>query len=414
MPDSVAIIGSGIVGICTAIELLKTGHSVTLFDTCEPGTQTSRWNAGVLTPSSLVPLNNPRLFGKLPKLLTGRVPGFRINSASIARTLPWGARFLMNARTSRFNKTVRALHDLITLSREAHQTHLAAIGKGELLACGGWIVFYRNEADFRANAFQLRIYDRFGIDYHVLSPEELATLEPCLRENCHRAVHVRATASAEPALILRSYVDYARQLGAVFLKGKVTSLAQTDAGVAVSVEGTEREVFDRAVISAGAWSNDVLESLKLRLPMAVERGYLQTFELQGGARLTRPIYDTANGCVVSPRVEGIQISTGTELTELGAPADPSQIEEAISRMKRLLPLGAATMDTPAVGNRPTLVDSLPAIGALRNHPDIWLACGHQHIGFSTSAGTGRLIAAQMNQTALPIEASRFSPARFGI
>ena len=47
----IVIIGSGIVGICTAVELINRGFSVTLIDPNEPGSQTSYGNAGVLTDS---------------------------------------------------------------------------------------------------------------------------------------------------------------------------------------------------------------------------------------------------------------------------------------------------------------------------------------------------------------------------
>ena len=58
----IVIIGSGIVGICTGIELINRGFSVTLIDPNEPGSQTSYGNAGVLTDSSLMIINNPHLF----------------------------------------------------------------------------------------------------------------------------------------------------------------------------------------------------------------------------------------------------------------------------------------------------------------------------------------------------------------
>ena len=50
----IAIIGSGIVGICTAVELINRGFSVTVIDPNEPGSQTSYGNAGVLTDTSLM------------------------------------------------------------------------------------------------------------------------------------------------------------------------------------------------------------------------------------------------------------------------------------------------------------------------------------------------------------------------
>ena len=47
--EKIVVIGSGIVGICTAVELINRGFSVTMIDPNEPGSQTSYGNAGVLT-----------------------------------------------------------------------------------------------------------------------------------------------------------------------------------------------------------------------------------------------------------------------------------------------------------------------------------------------------------------------------
>jgi len=37
----ILVIGSGIVGLCSGIELIERGHSVTLIDLNDPGSQTS-------------------------------------------------------------------------------------------------------------------------------------------------------------------------------------------------------------------------------------------------------------------------------------------------------------------------------------------------------------------------------------
>jgi len=99
--------------------------------------------------------------------------------------------------------------------------------------------------------------------------------------------------------------------------------------------------------------------------MAVERGYLKTFSLKQGHELHRPIYDVEAGYVVSPRSTGIQISTGTELTTINGKPAPSQLYSAIEKLKTLLSLGTPTMDSYAVSNRPSLSDSLPAIGPVK-------------------------------------------------
>jgi len=65
----ILVIGSGIVGLCSGIELIERGYSVTIIDPNQPGSQTSYGNAGVITDSSLIIVNNPQLLKSLFSLI---------------------------------------------------------------------------------------------------------------------------------------------------------------------------------------------------------------------------------------------------------------------------------------------------------------------------------------------------------
>ena len=55
----IAIVGAGIVGVSTAIWLLRDGHKVTLIDKAGPGEGTSHGNGGVLASCSVIPVTVP-------------------------------------------------------------------------------------------------------------------------------------------------------------------------------------------------------------------------------------------------------------------------------------------------------------------------------------------------------------------
>jgi len=411
---SVAIVGAGIVGICTAIELLKTGQKVTLFDKELPGSQSSLWNAGVLATSSLIPLNNPQLISKIPYLLAGRIPGFRLNPGQLLHTLPWAVRFFANSRRWRFDEVVSALNALIGLSRKIHKAHIDDLGQPDLLVENGWLFIYRTKAGFADSAFQGEILDQYHVAHQVLDADMLSELEPGLSRNVYGARHISDSLSTEPAMLLSAYIEYARRLGAKFRRVEVKSIARKTAGIALASEGNNIEIFDNVVVAAGAWSNQLLQSVNIKLPMVVERGYLKTFSLRGATKLNRPFFDVEAGYVASPRQCGIQISTGTELTTVDAAPNEIQLHNAVEQLKTLLPLGNPQMDSAAVSNRPSLTDSLPVIGPVKKVPGLWLATGHQHMGFSTSAGTGRLLSALINRTKPDIDPEPYLPARFNI
>ena len=105
----IAIIGSGIVGICTAVELINRGFSVTVIDPNEPGSQTSYGNAGVLTDTSLMIINNPQLLRSLFSLIFKRKTSFRYSKLFVFSRLSWVINFLMFSKRKHMEVAAKAL-----------------------------------------------------------------------------------------------------------------------------------------------------------------------------------------------------------------------------------------------------------------------------------------------------------------
>ncbi|MNT86017.1 D-amino acid dehydrogenase small subunit [compost metagenome] len=65
-----------------------------------------------------------------------------------------------------------------------------------------------------------------------------------------------------------------------------------------------------------------------------------------------------------------------------------------------------------MGFRPSLPDSLPAIGRARATSRVVYAFGHGHLGLTQSAGTARLVADLLTSQTPTIDIAPFSPQRF--
>jgi D-amino-acid dehydrogenase len=147
----------------------------------------------------------------------------------------------------------------------------------------------------------------------------------------------------------------------------------------------------KVVVAAGARSRRLLAGI-VDLPMLSERGYAVRLRVPPEKRLRRPVYDSGAGLVMSPRPDGIQVSTGSHVTDPDRPNIRRQIDRAHRAACEILSMAAGEDLTFEHGDRPTLPDGLPAIGNLPTRPDLWLATGHQHIGFSTAPATAELLA----------------------
>ena len=67
---SVGVIGAGIQGVCTSLNLIKKGFKVTLLDRDEPGASSASYgNAGHFSPYASVPMNRPDILIDVPAML---------------------------------------------------------------------------------------------------------------------------------------------------------------------------------------------------------------------------------------------------------------------------------------------------------------------------------------------------------
>jgi D-amino-acid dehydrogenase len=155
----------------------------------------------------------------------------------------------------------------------------------------------------------------------------------------------------------------------------------------------------------------------LQIKMGFERGYHRQFKPVEGVPLGRPIYDISGAYVLSPMQNAageniMRLTTGVELAAQDAQPNWQQLEDAENAARRAFPMKEALPSSDWMGSRPSLPDSRPVIGEMPGCPGLWLAFGHQHIGFSTGPGTGVLLAELMSSESTSIDPRAFGVDRF--
>ena len=67
--NKIAVIGAGIIGLCSAYYLQKAGCQVILIDKQELGSGTSRGHASMIANYGVPGINQPQVWGQLPRYL---------------------------------------------------------------------------------------------------------------------------------------------------------------------------------------------------------------------------------------------------------------------------------------------------------------------------------------------------------
>ena len=409
-PADVVVLGAGIVGVYAAVAARQRGLSVILVDRREPGSETSFGNAGVLSSGSIAPLNKPSLWSALPAYLTNRSPALRWDPAWAARNVGWLARFLANATASRTKPRALALRGLIAASLSLHREWTVTAAAGQRLRETGWLKAWRSDAGAAASTEQALLAE-FGIGSELLDRQAISALEPNILPVYKVGLLHTETASVDsPGAVVKAY--------ALMLVGQGGRIRQSDI-IAIVPEGEGWHVVladgairaRHVVVALGPWSADLLRPLGYRVPLAFERGYHQHFKPNPQRRLLRPIHDCDGAFMMTPMEQGIRVTTGVELTARDAPSSFAQLDAVVPNARGVVEFGEAVGE-PWRGARPTLPDSLPMIGAAPRHAGLWLAFGHQHIGFTTGPATGLAIASMITATPPPFDATPFSPGRY--
>jgi D-amino-acid dehydrogenase len=331
-------------------------------------------------------------------------------------------RFLWHAKRSSFEVTTAALDGLIQLSSDTHRAWLKKAHVESRLRDTGWLWLYAHTAAFESGAASREVLQEFGVACEVLNAPSLQALEPHLAPAFSHALWVKDAASVDnPRAVVKAYVAQFLEAGGQLVQSKVIALQQQPSGWQwVNPEGGVHWT-PNIVVAMGPWSESLLEASQLqnnfKVNMGFERGYHRHFQPVEGVRLGRPIYDLSGAYVLSPMKDEqgadiLRMTTGVELAARDEGSNLQQLEWAENAARRVLPMKSAVPGSDWLGARPTTPDSRPVIGEAPNAPGLWLAFGHQHIGFSTGPGTGVLLSELMSKEATSIDPRPFAPQRF--
>jgi len=382
-----------------------------MLDRAPPASETSSGNAGVICNSGIHPLADPALLGNSPSLLLNRDPRLLIHYRQLPQLLPWMIRFGINCNIKTFTRCTEKIAGLTADALPRHLTLMQQAGASDLLKHDGWLRLYRSHKTFEAAKKLTPDFDRYGVGYQTLDHTGVKDLEPDLGTEYTGALWMTETHSLhDPAMLCKKYFELCMTEGARFTQRQVTSLIAKADGWDVVSEGKTYNA-KKVVVTLGAWSNQLLAPLKVKLPFVMERGYHMMFACPADSKLGRSIVDVDLGYVLTPMNRGIRATTASNLVARESPPDARQLERLLPHIKQTFALGQPLLDTPWTGRRATTPDSLPLIGPLKNHTGLFVATGHCHLGLTLAPITGELIADEIIGT--PDAACKpFYPCRF--
>ena len=407
---NIAVVGAGIVGICSAYFLKKSGFQVTLIDKEKPGTMTSFGHACSFADYANVPVNYPGLLWDIPSMLLRKDGPLAVDFFYIIKNLPWAINFLKNCRKEKVDEIATSLTNLLKHSQLSYDEIFKDVNVKEFISHEENLYLFDTKKSFENYEYANIIRKNNNVKVRNLNKDEVKELEPNIADVYYSGqVFTGSRHTTNPLAISNKIFDKFIELGGIYINQHVKNLIQNEKNIELLMEDKKIK-FDKIIICAGAWSNQIANMLGDKFPLDTERGYHILFETNEKL-INRPVAWSESGFYLIQIHDGVRAAGTVEIAGLNKSPNKKRLNMIERQSRKVLPQLGKVQST-WMGRRPTLPDSLPIIGNSQKNNNIIYAFGHQHVGWTLGAVTGKIIDSLSRDQIPNIDISAYSPSRF--
>lgn len=406
---SILVAGAGMNGVSAAIWLQRAGHDVVLIDRTGPAGGTSYGNAGVLASAAVIPVTVPGLWRAAPGMLLSPDKPLFLRWRYLPRLLPFLVPFLRHATMDHVRHYAKAMSALIYDSHAQHLALAKGTGAERFIGDEDYIFAYETRAAFDADRKWWDLRAEMGHDCAVMDARAFAEFDPMFDGSFEVAVAQKnAGRISDPGAYVTALCDHFQAQGGRLMIASVEGLLK-DGDRVIGLRTSEGDVEgDQVVVTLGPWSGPLSRDLGLKVPLESERGY--HIELINPDRMPKAPTMVASGKFVVTPMEGrIRMAGIVEFGGLTAPASKAPLDLLKRQARELFPGLKYDRMEEWQGHRPSTANSLPLIGGLDRHPNVLVGFGHQHLGLTGGAKTGRLLAQMVTGEAVNLDMSAYDP-----
>ena len=407
---NIAVIGAGIVGICSAYFLKKSGFNVTLIDKEKPGTMTSFGHACSFADYANVPVNYPGLIWDIPSMLLRKDGPLAIDLFYILKNLPWAISFLKNCNKEKVNEIASSLTNLLKHSQISYDEIFQDVDVSEYISNEENLYLFDSKKSFEDNEYANVIRKNNNVKVRNLNKNEVKELEPNIADVYYAGqIFTGSRHTTNPLAISNKIFDKFLELGGIYINQNVKNIIQKENKIELRLED-KNFYFDKIIVSTGAWSNQIANKFGDKFPLDTERGYHILFDTNEKL-INRPVAWSESGFYLIQIHDGIRAAGTVEIAGLKKPPNKKRLAMIERQSRKVLPQLREVKST-WMGRRPTLPDSLPVIGKSQNNNNVIYAFGHQHVGWTLGAVTGKIIDSLSKDQVPNIDISAYAPDRF--
>jgi D-amino-acid dehydrogenase len=413
-PETVVVIGGGVIGASCAYYLNQAGCKVTIVDRAGFGAACSLANCGFVSPSHVLPLAEPgAVSATLRAMLRPNAP-FAIKPRFDPALWAWLLRFAWRCDHTTMMRDAAGIHALLASSRSLFDTLM----KSEPFDCEwqtrGLLIAYRDTAamdKFAETDHLLR--EHFKVPATRYDGDAVTELEPALNRGLAGGWFYPGDAHLRPDKLMASWRRVLEGHGVTIREQcAVTGLVRADGRArAASTAGGEISA-DAFVIAAGALTPTFAAELGCRVPIQPGKGYSITLPRPSDCP-NMPLIFPETRVAVTPFQNGLRLGSTMEFAGYDPTISPHRLALLRDGAKPFL---RCPTDGPAeeewYGWRPMTYDSKPIIDTSPVMKNVMIAAGHNMLGVSTAPATGKLVAEMLTGTTPHMDPTPYTVTRF--
>ena len=406
----IAVIGAGIAGVTTAYALVKRGFRVTIIDSRRyPAMATSYANGGQLSASNAETWNTPKnIVSGLKWMFKADAP-LLFNPSPNIQKYKWMFGFL--TETLRGTHKDNTLHT-IELAKRARDVYFTIADEENIefdLLKKGILRFYDSQKEFKEDAEKKSWIEQPGMEWEVMSPDEVVALEPSLttansKNKIVGGVYTKSDASGD---IHKFCVNLEKVLVEkydvrVLTDTSVSNLSQRSHKILVEYDdgkNLDNEEYENVVICAGVNTQNFANKLGDSMNVYPVKGYSVTIDLKDeqskkGAPMVSLI-DQPVKIVASRLGDKFRVAGTAELAGINTDIRQDRIRPLLKWVKEFFPEVRTESYTPWAGLRPMTPNMMPLTHESKM-PGVFYHTGHGHLGWTLSAATAEIVAEKIS------------------
>lgn len=415
----VIVLGSGVIGVTSAWELVRAGHEVTVIDrSAGPALETSFANAGEVSPGYSTPWAAPGIPLKALKWAFQRHAPLVLNPLASLKAAGWLGQMLSNCTSEAYALNKGRMVRVAEYSRDRLAALRQETGISYDERTQGTLQLLRSQKQLDGLQKDIEVLREDGVPFELLSAEECLSHEPGLAGSRHLiagGLRLPGDETGDCFKFTNRLAEMAKALGVTFRQGVTIKGLDKEGDRIVAIQTSEGPmVADAYVVAMGSFSPALVKSLGMKLPVYPLKGY----------SLTIPIMDAAKApeSTVMDETYKVAITRLGDRIRVGGLAEIAGFDTSLNDRRRAtleksvgeLFGGAGDMATATfwAGLRPMTPDGTPVIGRTPVQ-NLFLNTGHGTLGWTMSMGSAKVLSDIVSRRPTEIDASDLGISRYG-